>query len=182
MESVRHVVPFTELGRRDVGRVGGENASLGELTNRLADAGVRVPPGFATAEAYGELLETDGLPDLVRRQIDRLHEGARLDEVGAAVRSLFLARPLPAPVVVRTSDFKTKECAKLLGGRPYEPDEANLMIGWRGASRYYSEAYREGFALECRALRRVRDMMGLTTSSSWSPSAAPSTRPTGCSR
>ncbi|MEW1905816.1 phosphoenolpyruvate synthase [Streptomyces sp. NPDC086147] len=99
MGSVRHVVPFTELGRRDVGRVGGKNASLGELTNRLADAGVRVPPGFATtAEAYGELLDTDGLRDLVEWQIDRLHEGARLDEVGAAVRSLFLARPLPAPV------------------------------------------------------------------------------------
>ncbi|MFJ4342719.1 PEP/pyruvate-binding domain-containing protein [Streptomyces sp. NPDC088915] len=396
MESVRHVVPFMELGRRDVGRVGGKNASLGEPTNRLADAGVRVPPGFATtAEAYGELLDTDGLRDLVRRQIDRLHEGARLDEVGAAVRSLFLARPLPAPlrdaalaayeelaahtgrdapevavrssataedlpeasfagqqetylnvrgpdalleacarcyaslftdraidyrermgfdhlavalsvgvqimvrsdlagagvvftldpesgfpdvtvvsaawglgetvvsgrvdpdeytvfkpsakdpaldpvidvrtgskrlktvyaeagltrtvdegpshgpappgaarrrrparhrtnhrgpprqgrvlrrpavprhrphrrlpparpVVVRTSDSKTNEYAKLLGGRPFEPDEANPMIGWRGASRYYSEGYREGFALECRALRRVRDTRGLT--------------------
>ncbi|MEU3403605.1 phosphoenolpyruvate synthase [Streptomyces sp. NPDC006670] len=68
----------------------------------------------------------------------------------------------PDPVIVRTSDFKTNEYAKLLGGRPFEPVEANPMIGWRGASRYYSDGYREGFALECRALRRVRDEMGLT--------------------
>nr|WP_258045183.1 putative PEP-binding protein [Streptomyces sp. SM11] len=60
--------------------------------------------------------------------------------------------------MVRTSDFKTNEYARLLGGRTFEPDEANPMIGWRGASRYYSD----GFALECRALRRVRDEMGLT--------------------
>ncbi|MFI7355349.1 putative PEP-binding protein [Streptomyces avidinii] len=66
------------------------------------------------------------------------------------------------PVVVRTSDFKTNEYAKLLGGRPFEPVEANPMIGWRGASRYYSDGYREGFALECQALRRVREEMGLT--------------------
>ncbi|WP_406739726.1 putative PEP-binding protein [Streptomyces atratus] len=68
----------------------------------------------------------------------------------------------PDPVVVRTSDFKTNEYARLLGGRSFEPVEANPMIGWRGASRYYSDGYREGFALECRALRRVRDEMGLT--------------------
>ncbi|MFI8458557.1 putative PEP-binding protein [Kitasatospora sp. NPDC085464] len=83
---------------------------------------------------------------------DRLAQGiARI----AASRS-------PDPVIVRTSDFKTNEYAKLVGGRPFEPVEANPMIGWRGASRYYSEGYREGFALECQALRRVRDDMGLT--------------------
>ncbi|MFB7917143.1 phosphoenolpyruvate synthase [Streptomyces sp. NPDC056061] len=68
----------------------------------------------------------------------------------------------PDPVVVRTSDFKTNEYARLLGGQPFEPTEANPMIGWRGASRYYGRGYREGFALECRALRRVREEMGLT--------------------
>ena len=68
----------------------------------------------------------------------------------------------PRPVLVRFSDFKTNEYAGLLGGRPFEPDEANPMIGFRGASRYYDERYREGFALECRAIRRVRDEMGLT--------------------
>ncbi|MFJ1566496.1 putative PEP-binding protein [Streptomyces erythrochromogenes] len=60
----------------------------------------------------------------------------------------------PAPVVVRTGDFQTNEYARLLGGRPFEPVEANPMIGWPGGSRYYSDGYREGFALECRALRR----------------------------
>ncbi|MEO3785462.1 phosphoenolpyruvate synthase [Actinocorallia sp. B10E7] len=68
----------------------------------------------------------------------------------------------PNPVIVRMSDFKTNEYARLVGGRAFEPDEANPMIGWRGASRYYSDGYRDGFALECRALRRVREQMGLS--------------------
>ncbi len=67
----------------------------------------------------------------------------------------------PRPVIVRLSDFKTNEYADLLGGRGFEPVEANPMIGFRGASRYYDERYREGFALECQALRRVREDMGL---------------------
>lgn len=68
----------------------------------------------------------------------------------------------PKPVIVRTSDFKTNEYAKLLGGAEFEPEEENPMIGWRGASRYYDERYKAGFALECAALKRVRDDMGLT--------------------
>lgn len=67
----------------------------------------------------------------------------------------------PRPVIVRLSDFKSNEYADLLGGRGFEPEEANPMIGFRGASRYYDDRYREGFALECEALRRVRDVMGL---------------------
>jgi pyruvate, water dikinase len=67
----------------------------------------------------------------------------------------------PKPVVVRMSDFKTSEYAELLGGGQFEPVEANPMIGWRGASRYYKEGYREGFALECRAIRKVREEIGL---------------------
>jgi len=68
----------------------------------------------------------------------------------------------PRPVIVRFSDFKTNEYAGLLGGRDFEPTEDNPMIGFRGASRYYDERYREGFALECRAIQRVRDVLGLT--------------------
>jgi len=67
----------------------------------------------------------------------------------------------PKPVVVRMSDFKTNEYASLLGGRWFEPDEANPMLGFRGASRYTHPAYAEGFALECKAMKRVRDEMGL---------------------
>ncbi len=67
----------------------------------------------------------------------------------------------PKPVVVRTSDFKSNEYANLLGGEYFELKENNPMIGFRGASRYYSERYREGFALECAALKRVREEMGL---------------------
>jgi pyruvate,water dikinase len=67
----------------------------------------------------------------------------------------------PDPVIVRMSDFKTNEYAKLVGGSSFEPDEENPMIGWRGASRYHSEGYREGFLLECRAIRRARERIGL---------------------
>jgi len=66
----------------------------------------------------------------------------------------------PNPVIVRMSDFKTNEYAALLGGSGFEPHEENPMIGWRGASRYYSEGYKDGFALECRAIRQVRETRG----------------------
>ncbi len=66
----------------------------------------------------------------------------------------------PKPAIIRMSDFKTNEYADLLGGHQFEPTEENPMIGFRGASRYYSDRYREGFALECRAIRRLRDEMG----------------------
>ena len=68
----------------------------------------------------------------------------------------------PKPVVVRMSDFKSNEYANLLGGKQFEPKEENPMLGWRGASRYYDENYRDAFALECHALKRVRDEMGLS--------------------
>ncbi|MFO0573399.1 MAG: phosphoenolpyruvate synthase [Polyangia bacterium] len=83
--------------------------------------------------------------------IDRLASG--IAQIAAAF--------YPRPVIVRFSDFKTNEYASLLGGAPFEPVESNPMIGFRGASRYYDDRYREGFALECQAVRRVRDEMGL---------------------
>lgn len=88
----------------------------------------------------------------------------------------------PRPVIVRMSDFKTNEYARLIGGLPFEPTEGNPMLGWRGASRYYHEDYREGFGLECRAIRRVRDDIGLTNAVVMIPFAGPWTRPTGCWR
>jgi pyruvate,water dikinase len=66
----------------------------------------------------------------------------------------------PHPVIVRMSDFKTNEYANLIGGSEFEPKEENPMLGFRGASRYYSARYREGFALECQAIRRLRNEMG----------------------
>jgi pyruvate,water dikinase len=68
----------------------------------------------------------------------------------------------PKPVIIRTSDFKTNEYAHLVGGAAFEPKEENPMLGLRGASRYYSPIYREGFGLECRALKRLREEMGFT--------------------
>ncbi len=68
----------------------------------------------------------------------------------------------PKQVIVRMSDFKSNEYANLLGGKQFEPEEENPMLGWRGAARYYDPGYREAFALECKAIERVRDEMGLT--------------------
>ena len=70
------------------------------------------------------------------------------------------AASYPNPVILRMSDFKTNEYANLIGGQQFEPKEENPMIGWRGASRYYSDDYRDGFALECRAVRKVREEIG----------------------
>ncbi|MEW5848735.1 MAG: phosphoenolpyruvate synthase [Myxococcota bacterium] len=95
---------------------------------------------------------TRGEPDKPRYFVDRLAQGVAM--LAAAFH--------PNDVIVRLSDFKTNEYANLIGGRPYEPVEENPMLGFRGASRYYNERYREGFALECRALKKVRDEMGLT--------------------
>ena len=102
-----------------------------------------------------------------RRQIAALTRGYEdktqyfVDTLARGVARIAAAH-YPRPVIVRTSDFKTNEYARLIGGAAFEPREENPMLGWRGASRYYSEGYREGFALECRALRRAREELGLT--------------------
>jgi len=102
-----------------------------------------------------------------RQEVTRLLEGyengeqffvQRLSEGIATIAAAFW----PKPVVVRMSDFKTNEYASLIGGADFEPHEDNPMIGFRGASRYAHPAYEEGFALECQAMRRVRDQMGFT--------------------
>ena len=101
-----------------------------------------------------------------RRRIEALTRGYRdkprffVDALADGIARIAAAHH-PHPVIVRTSDFKTNEYAALIGGRPFEPEEENPMLGWRGASRYASEGYREGFALECQAIRRVREEMGL---------------------
>ncbi|MFE1359858.1 phosphoenolpyruvate synthase [Streptomyces harbinensis] len=95
---------------------------------------------------------TAGYEDRTAYFVDRLAQG--ISRIAAAW--------WPRPVVVRMSDFKTSEYARLIGGLPFEPTEGNPMLGWRGASRYYHEDYREGFGLECRALARVRDDIGFT--------------------
>ena len=92
-------------------------------------------------------------------------------------------RSIRKPVIVRLSDFKTNEYASLLGGAAFEPKEENPMLGFRGASRYAHPAYAEGFALECAALRRVRDEMGLTNCKLMVPFCRRvDGRPSGCSR
>jgi pyruvate,water dikinase len=91
-------------------------------------------------------------PDRPSYFVERLAEG-----VGRIAAAFY-----PREVIVRLSDFKTNEYAGLLGGEPFEPKEENPMIGFRGASRYYDPRYREGFLLECRAMRLVRETMGLT--------------------
>jgi pyruvate,water dikinase len=94
---------------------------------------------------------TAGYADKSQFFIDKLAQGVAM--IGAAF--------YPKDVIVRLSDFKTNEYANLIGGKPYEPVEENPMIGFRGASRYYDPRYQAGFALECRAMKKVRDEMGL---------------------
>jgi pyruvate,water dikinase len=104
------------------------------------------------AEAKRQIADlTRGHPDKSEYFVDRLARGIAK-----------LAAPFhPNPVIVRLSDFKSNEYAHLIGGAAFEPPEENPMLGLRGASRYYSDRYREGFALECRAIRRVREEIGL---------------------
>jgi pyruvate,water dikinase len=109
----------------------------------------KVPAGPAK-EKIAEL--TRNHPDKPDYFVERLAEGV------AQIASAFY----PREVIVRLSDFKSNEYAGLLGGEPFEPKEENPMIGFRGASRYYDPRYKEGFLLECRAMKRVREEMGLT--------------------
>ena len=114
------------------------------------------------------LIHFDQLEDeVVKAQITeltKLYESKPqffVDKLACGV-AMIAAAFYPKPVIVRMSDFKSNEYANLLGGKPFEPKEENPMLGWRGASRYYDEKYRDAFALECQALKRVREKMGLT--------------------
>jgi pyruvate,water dikinase len=114
------------------------------------------------------LLHPDRIPEpAVRAEIDALTQGyadrgdyfvERLAEGVAMIAAAFY----PKDVIVRLSDFKSSEYAGLMGGRAFEPEEGNPMLGFRGAFRYAHPRYRDAFVLECRALRRVREQMGLT--------------------
>jgi pyruvate, water dikinase len=111
---------------------------------------------------YGELAD-----EQVKAQIDALtnhhhnKEAYFIEKLSEAV-AIIGAAFYPKDVIVRMSDFKSNEYANLIGGQGFEPKEENPMLGFRGASRYYNPRYREGFGLECRAMKRVRDDMGLT--------------------
>jgi pyruvate,water dikinase len=96
--------------------------------------------------------QSAGYPDPVSFYVEKLTEGIAM--LGAAF--------FPKPVIVRTSDFKSNEYSSLIGGQQYEPKEENPMLGFRGASRYVAESFRDCFELECRALKKARDEIGLT--------------------
>jgi pyruvate,water dikinase len=95
---------------------------------------------------------TSGYTDKSQFFVDKLAQGA----------GMIAAAFFPKDVILRLSDFKTNEYKNLIGGAAYEPDEENPMIGFRGASRYYNPRYQAGFALECQAVKKIRDEMGLT--------------------
>ena len=96
--------------------------------------------------------KTKGYPDKITYFVERLARG-----IGRIAAGFY-----PNDVIVRLSDFKTNEYANLIGGSLYEPQESNPMIGWRGASRYYDETFKPAFGLECKAILKARDEMGLT--------------------
>ena len=112
-------------------------------------------------------LEYDDLPAPLKNKLDEKTRGyadartffrEKMVEGVATIAAAFW----PKPVIVRLSDFKSNEYRKLLGGERYEPDEENPMLGFRGASRYIAPDFRECFELECAAMRKVRDELGLT--------------------
>ncbi len=113
------------------------------------------------------LLNYDMMDDVLRAEIDQRAAGYAspvefyVEKLVEGVSTLAAAFA-PHPVIVRLSDFKSNEYANMVGGELFEPDEENPMIGFRGASRYISSSFRECFELECRALKKVRDEMGLT--------------------
>ena len=113
------------------------------------------------------ILNVDAMPAAIR---DTIHSRARgyanprqfyIDKVAEGVATIAAAF-YPKPVIVRTSDFKSNEYKKLVGGEIYEPDEENPMIGFRGAARYMAEDFKECFEMECEAMKKVRNVMGLT--------------------
>lgn len=113
------------------------------------------------------LLNYDTMPKDLQETIDKRTAGYAnpvdfyVEKLVEGISTLAAAF-YPEPVIVRMSDFKTNEYANLIGGKLYEPEEENPMLGFRGASRYISENFRDCFELECRALKRVRDEMGFT--------------------
>lgn len=109
-------------------------------------------PNLQSREVVREIERRIGEEDPREFFVCRLAEG-----IGRIAAAFY-----PNPVIVRMSDFKSNEYAMLIGGQEFEPTEENPMLGFRGASRYYDERYREGFHLECLALQRVREEMGLT--------------------
>ncbi|MDF1516613.1 MAG: phosphoenolpyruvate synthase, partial [Lutibacter sp.] len=111
---------------------------------------------------FDEIKETS-----IRNEIKKLttnyanKEDYFVDKLAQGI-AMIAAAFYPKEVIVRTSDFKTNEYANLIGGKQFEPQEENPMLGFRGASRYYNNLYKDGFGLECKALKRIRDNMGLT--------------------
>ena len=129
-------------------------ARLEFIINRMIGVHPRALLEFDSQEpALKEQIRTQmaGYADPVSFYVDKLTEG--ISQIAAAFA--------PQPVIVRLSDFKSNEYANLIGGRLFEPAEENPMLGFRGASRYVDEAFRPCFELECRALKRVRESMGL---------------------
>jgi len=113
------------------------------------------------------VLEYPNLPADLKQEVERAARGYRdprgffVDKLAEGVATIAAAF-WPKPVIVRLSDFKSNEYKKLVGGARYEPDEENPMLGFRGASRYVAESFRTCFEMECQAMRRVREDMGLT--------------------
>jgi pyruvate,water dikinase len=140
--------------------------------SRLPNAGVGLARlEFVINNSIGihpkALLEYDAMPQDIQQTIDLASAGYEnpiefyVEKLEEGISSLAAAFA-PQPVIVRMSDFKSNEYANMIGGELYEPEEENPMIGFRGAARYIDKSFRRCFELECRALKKVRDEMGLT--------------------
>jgi pyruvate,water dikinase len=173
-------IPF-EIARVDAAKVPQTRTKVmlivGDPSRAFALSAI---PNAGVGLARTEFIVTNhiGIHPMALVRYPRLQDPRAVKEIAARIgaedaREFFLRRFsegvariaaafYPKPVIVRTSDFKTNEYAQLVGGREFEPEEENPMIGFRGASRYYDARYAEGFALECAALLRARRDLGLT--------------------
>jgi pyruvate, water dikinase len=172
-------VPF-EINRIDAARMPQTRTKVMLIVGDPSQAfALSAIPNAGVGLARTEFIVTNhiGVHPMALARYPRLKDGQAVKDIAAKLagedaRDFFVRRFsegvariaaafYPKPVIVRTSDFKTNEYARLLGGGEFEPQEENPMIGFRGASRYYDARYADGFALECKALRRARTELGL---------------------
>ncbi|KMQ50972.1 Phosphoenolpyruvate synthase [Chitinispirillum alkaliphilum] len=125
----------------------------------IINSAIKIHP---MALAHYDKLEDQGEKNLIEELTYRYNDKKQyfIDNLAYGIARIASSQ-WPEPVIVRMSDFKTNEYANLIGGKQFEPSEANPMLGFRGASRYYDDRYRDGFSLECKALKKVRDEIGL---------------------
>ncbi|MEK7478498.1 MAG: phosphoenolpyruvate synthase, partial [Patescibacteria group bacterium] len=165
------LIDYESLKQASTGNSRGINDLRGPRLRgpKIPGINIRVLGGGGNEFLGGQKISASDIRELKRvvKEIEKITVGYKkkadfyVDELAEGIAKIGAAF-WPNKVIIRFSDFKTNEYSKLIGGAMYEPHEENPMIGWRGASRYYDPKFKEAFGLECKALKKVREKMGLT--------------------